>query len=123
MAITEAFAGSKAFSTFTDWSLPHDAAYSSGTVKTDDGVYQICIDLSALAYSAPNADAFTLYVYEKARTGDTKRLCYGATFYGSVNPPIYVMPSLILLNGWDVRLECGNAIASRTITWSIRKVA
>lgn len=123
MAITEAFAGSKAFSSLTDWSLPHDAAYSSGTVKTDDGVYQICIDLSALVYSTSLADAFTLYVYEKVRTGDTKRLCYGATFLGAVYPPIYVLPSLILLNGWDVRLECNTAAASRTITWSIRKVA
>ena len=66
MAITEAFAGSKAFSSLTDWSLPHDAAYSSGTVKTDDGVYQICIDLSALAYGA-GADFFNLYVGRRKR--------------------------------------------------------
>lgn len=123
MAISEAFAGSKSFSTATNWSLPRDAAYSSGSVQTDDGVYQIFIDLSALTYQNTTSDYFDLYVYEKCRTGDTVRIVYETKFFGQVNPPIFVTPALILLNGWDVRIECAAAGAARTVTWSIRKIA
>lgn len=114
MAITEAYAGSEAVST-TEWSCTTDTA--GPDVDTNDGVYQIFLDLSDMV----TGDELQIRVYEKVQAADTQRIAYQANLIGPQSPPIWVSPSLILLHGWDVTLD---AIAGTiTVTWSIRKVA
>ena len=114
MAITEAFAGSEAVST-TEWSLTTDSA--GPDVETSDGVFQIFLDVSDIVLG----DELQIRVYEKAQAADTQRIVYQATLIDAQANPIWVSPSLILMNGWDVTLD---AIAGTiTVTWSIRKVA
>jgi len=115
MAITEAFAGSETVGT-TEWSMTTDT--SGPDVETLDGVFQIWLDVNALAAG----DQFQVRVYEKVQTADTQRLCHEAILTGAQSPPIYVIPSLILMNGWDATLK-KLAGTDRAITWSIRKVA
>lgn len=115
MAITEAFAGSETVST-TEWSLTTDTA--GPDAETSDGVFQCFLDLSAVAAG----DEFQFRIYEKTQAADTQRVIYETRFIGAQNPPIYVTPALVLMNGWDMTLD-KIAGTDRAITWSIRKVA
>jgi len=115
MAITEAFAGSESVGT-TEWSLTTDTA--GPDVETSDGVFQAFIDVNLVA----NGDEFQLTVYEKAQSGDTQRVVYRSYITGLQGSPIYVLPALVLMQGWDITLK-KLAGSDRTITWSIRKVA
>lgn len=115
MAITEAFAGSEVVST-TEWSLTTDTA--GPDAETSDGVFQVFIDVSAMA----SGDEFRFRVYEKVQSSDTQRIVYDTTLIGPQSPPILVFPSLVLMHGWDVTAD-KIAGTDRTLTWSIRKVA
>lgn len=117
MAISEAFANTQSITT-TEHSLPRDATYDSGQPQTDDGVYQVFIDVNAINA----ADLFRVRVYEKAQAGDTQRVVYEAFIGGPQATPIWISPTLILLHAWDVTLIKISG-TDRTITWSIRKVA
>ena len=66
---SEAYVGSEAVST-TEWSMPRDASYSSGSPTTADGVYQIFLDLSDMIAG----DELQMRVYEKVQSGGTQRL-------------------------------------------------
>jgi hypothetical protein len=116
MAITEAWAGSEAIST-TEWSLPRDASYDIAQPQTTDGVYQAFIDVSDMT----GGDELQIRVYEKVQSGDTQRIVYEATLYGPQSPPIFVTPSLVLINGFDFTADAISGTVS--CTWSIRKVA
>lgn len=113
MAITEAYAGSQSVST-TEWSLTGDD--DSVDEITADGLYQVFLDLNALA----GADMFRVRIYEKVQSSDTQRVVYEAFLGGPQASPIWVSPALILIHGWDVTL-LKIAGTDRTITWSIRK--
>lgn len=114
MAITEAFAGTEAVST-TEWSCTTDTA--GPDVETSDGVFQVFLDVSDMV----TGDELQIRIYEKVQAADTQRIVYQANLIGPQSPPIWVSPSLVLMNGWDVTLD---AIAGTiTVTWSIRKVA
>ena len=114
MAITEAFAGTEAVST-TEWSLTTDT--SGPDVETSDGVFQTFLDLSDMVAG----DQLQIRIYEKAQSTDTQRVLYEAVLVGAQTQLVYVLPSLILINGWDITLK---ALAGTiTVTWSIRKVA
>ena len=115
MAISEAFSGSETVST-TEWSLTTDTA--GPDAQTDDGVYQIFLDVNTIAAG----DVFTLTVYEKVLAASTQRKVFTATFANVQAQPNWVSPSLILLHGWDVALV-KKAGTDRNIDWSIRKVA
>lgn len=115
MAITEAFAGTETVGT-TEWSLTTDT--SGPDVETSDGVFQVWLDVNTIAAG----DQFQVRVYEKVQASDTQRVCHEAVLVGAQSPPIYVIPSLILMNGWDITLK-KLAGTDRAITWSIRKVA
>jgi len=117
MAITEAFANTQSITT-TEHSLPADATYDIGSPQTSDGVFQVFIDLNALAAG----DEFRIRLYEKVQSSDTQRLVWEKFFVGVQNEPNWVSPSIILLHGWDITL-LKIAGTDRTITWSIRKVA
>lgn len=118
MAISEAYANTQSVTT-TEHSLPNDATYNSANVITTDGVYQVFLDLNALA----DGDIFQFRAYEKVQSGDTVRPFYEVNFANAQgNVDNWVSPSFILLHGWDFTL-LRKAGSDRTITWSIRKVA
>lgn len=114
MAISEAYANTQAIDT-NEWSLTGDD--NSLAALTESGVYQIFLDVSDMV----TGDELRIRVYEKVQAGDTQRIVLQSNLIGPQSPPIWVSPSLILMNGWDVSLK---AIAGTiTVTWSIRKVA
>ena len=114
MAITEAYAGTKAVDT-TEWSLTTNAAGPAATVDT--GVFQVFLDLSDMIAG----DQLQVRVYEKTRSGDTQRLITENILTGAQGQPGWASPSMILIHGWDVTLD---ALAGTiTVLWSIRKVA
>ena len=116
MAISEAFASSQAVDT-TEWSMPRDASYAIGSTQTDDGVYQVFLDVSDMIAG----DELQIRIYEKVQAADTQRIVYQSNLLGPQSPPIWVSPSLVLIHGWDVTLD---AIAGTiTVTWRIRKIA
>ncbi len=115
MAISEAFSGTETVST-TEWSLSTDTA--GPDLQTDDGVYQVYLDLNALA----NGDQFELRMYEKVLSTSTQRRVWRASFRDAQTDPDFVSPTFILLHGWDFTL-IKIAGTDRAIDWSIRKVA
>jgi hypothetical protein len=116
MAISEAYSGTETVST-TEWDLASDTSFVADVV-TDDGVYQIFLDLNALAAG----DVFEFRLYEKVLSSSTQRLAYSAAFAGPQAMPVWVSPSLILLHGWAATLIKISG-TDRSIDWSIRKVA
>lgn len=117
MAITAAFENSATIST-TEYSLPANTTTGVPTSQTDDGIYQIFLDLNALAAG----DQFEMKIYEKVQAAGTQRLVDQRTFTNVQSVPNFVLPSLILLHGWEVTLK-KLAGTDRAIVWSIRKVA
>lgn len=115
MAISEAFTGTETVST-TEWSLTTDTG--GPDAETSDGVFQVFLDLNALAAG----DLFEFKAYEKVLSGSTQRLVYSARFAGAQGAPNWASPSLILINGWDMTLKKISG-TDRSIDWSIRKVA
>lgn len=116
MAISEAYAGSQSV-TNDEWSLTTDTT----TIATDtnDGVYQVWLDLNALV----DGDTFTLKGYEKVQSADTQRVFFQQSFSNAQGTADnWVSPSFILMHGWDFTLFRDSA-NDRTITWSIRKIA
>lgn len=115
MAISEAFTGTETVST-TEWSLTTDTA--GPDVETSDGVFQCFIDLNALA----KGDVFEFKVYEKVLSSSTQRRVFAVRFANAQSEPVWVSPSLVLINGWDMTLLKISG-TDRSIDWSIRKIA
>lgn len=99
----------------TEYSLPNDS--TSLTPITVDGVYQAFIDFTDMAAG----DQYQVKVYETIISGGSQELLYEATITG-VQTQAFVIPSIILLHGWDVTVK-KLAGTDRTIGWSIRQVA
>lgn len=108
---SNAFTGTEAVST-TEWSMTTDSA--GPDVDTTPGVFQIFLDVSDMV----DGDELQIRVYEKVRAGDTQRIVYQSNLVGPQSPPIWVSPSLILLNGWDATLDAISGTI--TVLWSIR---
>lgn len=116
MAISEAFAGTQSV-TNDEWDLPTDTTNLS--TQTDDGVYQVFLDLNAVA----DGDVFRFKAYEKVQSSDTQRVFFSVDIANAQGTEDnWVSPSFILLHGWTFTLEKISG-TDRTITWSIRKVA
>ncbi len=115
MAITEAFNASVTV-TATEYFLA--SASTTKTNQTADGVYQLWLDLNALA----NGDEYRIRLYEAIVAAGTARIAQEWTVSNLQSSPIYVTPSLILLHGWEFSLT-KLAGTDRSILWSIRKVA
>lgn len=115
MAITELYSGTGSVTT-TEFSFVSGSTTLSN--DTTDGVFQTFLDLSDMIAG----DQFWIRIYEKARSGDTKRVVYQAILTGAQSDPIWVSPSLILMHGWDVTWDT-LAGTSITVNWSIRQVA
>ena len=115
MAITEAFANTATIST-TEYSLPNNS--TTLTPITDDGIYQVFIDMSALTAT----EAYKLLVKEKVTSGGGQQVVQGQTIVGNMTDDCVVLPSFVFLHGWDVTLQKLQG-TDRSISWSIRKVA
>lgn len=115
MTITALYENSASIST-TEYSLTANST-SLGAITTD-GVYQVFLDLNALAAG----DEYELKVYEKVQSAGTQRVVYRTYFVGVQAHPHHVTPSLVLMHGWEVSLK-RLAGSDRTIGWSIRQVA
>jgi hypothetical protein len=115
MALTEAFASSQAVDT-TEWSCTTDTSYDTGDLQTGDGIYQAFLDVSDMVAG----DILQIRVYEKVQAAGTARVVYEAILREVQSTPVFVLPSLALMNGWDITLD---ALAGTiTVEWSIRKV-
>lgn len=85
---------------------------------TDDGVYQLWVDAGNMA----KGDEFIVRIYEKVEgTGGTKKVVFAATL-SDVQSEIFVTPTLILINGWDMTIQ-KVAGTDRAFDASIRKIA
>jgi len=115
MAISQAFSGTATIST-TEYSLTGNS--TTVQTQTTDGVYQCFLDLSALTI----AETYDLLIKEKVISTGTQNTVYRATFSGPQASPYTVLPSLLLLHGWDITMD-KVAGTDRVISWSIRQVA
>lgn len=117
MALTEPYEGSLTVST-TELSLV--SGTSTLQEVTVDGVYQVMLDLSAMA----NGDAFEARIYEKVRASGTKRVIafYLFTDAQGADGANQALEPLQLMHGWDVTL-IKTAGTDRAIGYSIRKAA
>jgi len=116
MAISEAFSG-----TNSSWGTEYSLSNSSTTLanQTDDGVYQLFLDLFNMA----SGDTYVVKVYEKVRSADTRRVVLSHTLVGAQTDPNWCFPALTLMHGFDFSLVCTAGTNTRAITWSIRKIA
>jgi hypothetical protein len=117
MAISEAFAVSETVTQATEWSLTTDTA--GPDLNTDDGVYQLFLDLNTLV----DGDTIRIRFYEKVQAADTQRAFFTqdiSNAQGAVDN--WVSPSFVLLHGWDITAQMVTA-TSRAITSSVRKIA
>jgi hypothetical protein len=102
----------------TEYSVPNAANYSSGSVRTEDGVYQFWVD----AYAMANGDEYRIKLYEKVEaTGGTAKVFAQWTLLGA-QTEIFVTPTFILMHGWDMTIQ-KIAGTDRAFDASIRKVA
>jgi hypothetical protein len=116
MAISEAFAGSENV-TATEHDLPSDTTTLGA--QTDDGVYQVFLDLNTLV----DGDVFRFAAYEKVGSASTQRRFFSQEISNDQGvEENWVSPTFILLHGWTFTLTRISA-TSRVIDWSIRKVA
>lgn len=115
MAITEAYTGTESVTT-TEHYLTTDT--TSVSAITAAGAYQLFLDVSDMVAG----DILQIRMYEKCRSGDTQRCCAEWILREVQSCPIWVSPTVILMNGWDMSLDC-IAGTSITVQWSIRKAA
>lgn len=114
--IVEAFSGDQDLTDTTEWSLTADSSTLQN--QTTRGVYQVLLDMNGLG----SGDSLRFRVYEKVRSGGTRRVVYEKTFAtGAQDPPSWVSPVFALMHGWDMTLTmlAGSATG---LEWSIRKV-
>lgn len=108
------FTANSATISTTEYSLP--SVSTDRVAQTDDCILQAFIDLNAMAAG----DEYELKVYEKVN-GQTQRLCHQAVIAGAQSEPVFVTPTLLLGEGWDVTLK-RTAGSDRVINWSLRKI-
>lgn len=84
------------------------------TPQTTTCIMQAWIDFNAMAAG----DQYQITVYEKIN--GTQRAIYFAVLQGAQSQPGFVVPSLIVGEGWDIGVK-KLAGTDRTIPWSIRK--
>jgi hypothetical protein len=110
MAVSEHETGSQTATLDTEHTL------NTTSPETTDGAFQLVVDVALLV----NDETLTLKIKEKARSGDTQRLLWSATYKHIQARPLVASPPIILLHGWDMTLE-QNGGTGRAFPWSIRK--
>ncbi len=112
MAIAEAYTGTQAITVGDFWSLATDTAGVDTT--TADGVYQVFVDVSDMV----TGDQVYIIIYEDV--GGLQGELAEFWLYGPQPFPIWVSPTFVLTDGWDV--VAGTLVGTVTIDWSIRAV-
>lgn len=102
----------------SEYSLPADTTTGVPTAQTTDGVFQFLIDFANMIAG----DQYEIKLYEKCDGGGTQRLVETWVLTGAQSKPMFVIPSFILGEGWDLTVK-RLAGSDRTIAWSIRKSA
>ena len=104
--------------TVTTASISIPSGTSTPSTITDDGVYQLWVDASAMA----KGDEYSIQILEKVEgTGGTQRQVFKAVLT-DIQVENFVTPMLILINGWDMIID-KVAGADAAFDASIRKVA
>ena len=115
MTIATAFANSATIST-VEYSLPNNSVTLA--TLTAAAIYQVFVDISNMV----SGDSYRVTIYEAVQAAGTKRIAWTEVLNGAPSAPVWVSPSLLLMNGWDVTM-IRLAGADRVIGWSIRSVA
>lgn len=84
--------------------------------NTTAGVYQLFIDPVT---NMAKGDEFLIKIYEKVRSGGTKRVVY-QTKISDAQAENFCTPPLLLLNGWDCTMQ-RTAGSDRAFDTSIRR--
>lgn len=100
----------------TEFSLPSDS--TTRVAQTDDCILQAFIDFSNMAA----ADEYQIAIYEKYLAAGTQRLVDTWVLTGAQTSPMWVSPSLVVGEGWDVTVKKLSG-TDCIIYWSLRKVA
>lgn len=98
----------------TEYSLPADTTSGVPTAQTDDCFLQAWLFFVSIAAG----DVFEIKVYEKVLT--TQRLAMVTRIRGPT-ATAYVIPGLLLGNGWDVTVKKISG-TDRVVEWSLRKM-
>jgi len=114
MAIT--FTNDSASISTTEYYLASDS--TTPTYQTDDGVYQLFLDMSAMAAG----DQYKVVLYEKYASAGTARKVKDWILTGAQADPGWISPAFTLGEGWEWSVT-KLAGTDRTIYWSIRKIA
>jgi hypothetical protein len=112
MAIAEAYSGSQAITVGNFWSLVTDTA--GVDTATADGVYQVFVDVSDMVAG----DQVYIIFYEDV--GGLSTQVAEFWLYGPQPTPIWVSPTFVFTDGWDV--VAGTLVGTVSIDWSIRAV-
>jgi hypothetical protein len=118
MAISEIYSGTELVTTAEHY-LTSDT--TSISAITTDGIFQLWLDVNDLAMG----DILQIRVYEKCRggsPGDIQRVAFEWILRDTHAGELWVSPSLILMHGWDMSLDCLAGTNVR-VHWSIRSVA
>lgn len=115
MTIATAFSGTAAIST-TEFSLTN-ASVTLAT-RTAPGIYQVFVDLATMVAG----DSYRITIYETALAAGVKRVAWTEVVNNLQAAPMWVSPSMLLMNGWEVTMT-RLAGVDRSIVWSIRSVA
>lgn len=119
MALTQPYTNAGLTVSTTELSLV--SGTSTLQSNTTPGIYQVFLDLTALAAG----DAFRLRIKEKVASGGGQGVIVDETLSPGAGPfssPVYASPALQLMNGWDVTLVKLQG-TDRSIPYSIRQVA
>lgn len=114
MAIAEYSSGTNTMTT-TEYSV---AASGTPAAQTADGMYQLFLDVNAVAAG----DEFVVKFYEKVKSAGTQRIVFQMTIKGVQSEPIFASPALLLINGWDMTVT-KVAGTDRSMDFSIRQVS
>ncbi len=115
MAITQAFSGTNS-AWGTEWSLTNNSTVLAS--QASPGVYQLFVDLTSLGAG----DTYTIRIYDKVLAGSAARKVIVEHVVVGVQSSLWAFPSLVLMHAWDMSIV-GTGTTTRTIEWSIRKVA
>jgi hypothetical protein len=116
MAITAAYEQTALSVSSTELSLT--GGTSSIQAQTAAGVYQLVVDgVTNMA----KGDVFEIRVLEKTLASGTQRAIFTARL-NDAQSELFVIPSIILLNGWDFTIK-KIAGTDRAFDTSVRKVA
>ena len=115
MAISEAFSGSPTIGS-TEYFCA--SASTTASYQTTDGVYQLQVDLAAVA----KGDVFVIRAYEKVVSSGTTRKVEEWRVANAQGSPVWVSPTLIFLHGWEFSLQKA-AGTDRSLPFSIRSVS